>query len=163
LTDTCGGNVYDAHVISITASTVNSSHPVRNIVDFDHSNNFFHSDPHASPQWIMYDFKAMRVTVTGYSLQSRHDYSTREGSFLISWIIEGSDKEQSGPWFVLDRRNDTNDIYGPSYFMTYEVAEPRECRFVRLRMVKDSYGYSHVILSKWELFGQLKVIGGVPS
>jgi hypothetical protein len=47
--------------------------------------------------------------------------------------------------------------------MAYNVSNAQECRYVRIRQLKASAESSYLILSKWELFGQLRVIGQFPD
>jgi hypothetical protein len=99
LTRKCGGHVGDHEIISITASGSNNvqSYPLRNIADL--ASQTFFSSANQPNSWICYDFKAMRIKLSHYSLSSQ---SKDNNHFLRSWVLEGSLEGQS--WIELDRR-----------------------------------------------------------
>jgi hypothetical protein len=153
-------------VLRILVSSIrDSDRPPRNIVDLADPHHYYHSDLDTVFQWVCYDFMNNRVTPTHYSLQSRHDYrSDAAGAFLTSWVVEGSVSGAANSWFELDRRDNSQELFGLGYAATFEIAHPRECRFVRIRHLKDTAGMHCIILSRWEFFGQLRAItGGFPN
>jgi hypothetical protein len=91
----CGGNVHTNGIISITASS-SCANQCHRVADCDWTGYWASSNEANS--WIQFDFKARRISVTGYSIKS----DTNGGSHLLNWSISGSDDCQS--WTMLDQR-----------------------------------------------------------
>jgi hypothetical protein len=155
LTRTCAKNPVDKGIISVSTSTVvndEARYQARNVADFA-SDSFFQSTGEPK-QWICYDFKDMRVSVTHYRLLS---YKYGPGnSHLRSWVVEGS--EDSSNWRELDRRDDDGSLNGNDFVGSFAVRSVAESRFIRLRSTGKSWnGSDHLLLRAFELFGGLRI------
>jgi hypothetical protein len=145
LTKKHGGNVHDRGIVAITASSV--VHPrndAKMAADADFSSWFLSRDEPG--QWVCWDFREMRVRPTHYSIAT---------SSLRSWLLEGSvDGER---WAEFDRQTDRMDFMFhsncPEWGITpFAVANPLECRFIRLTQTGESAGMRLDIV---EFFGTL--------
>jgi hypothetical protein len=87
LTAKCGGSVHDKGVIEITASSgYDQDRAPRNAADLGdmHSSDFSQNEPGA---WIDWDFKALRIEPTHYTIRTIHDGPNN--CHLKSWVVEG--------------------------------------------------------------------------
>ena len=145
----CGGNPHEKGVISITASSTESSAQCHEVVDYGWSSFWFSKDEPNS--FIQFDFKSRRVCLSGYSLKSHNG----TGQFFVSWVIEVSD--DGSTWEAVDERN-TQDLVGANKVKTYECSRQSNkfVRFVRMRQTgKNNYPDDYLILSQIEFFGKL--------
>jgi hypothetical protein len=152
LSTKCGGHVMDRGVISITASsTPDPRSPLRNVADFSNQTFFFTNDEPNS--WICYDFKAMRVNLTHYSIRSARNI---EGYHLRSWHLEGSADGRS--WVELDRRDNDTSLKGLGAVATFSISARNEDSFRMIRLQQhglNSSGKDILVLSAIEFFGKL--------
>ena len=145
----CGGNPHEYGVISITASGTGSLNQCHGVVDYGWGSFWYSKDEPNS--FIQFDFKSMRVCLSGYSLKS-HYANTQ---FFVSWVIEVSD--DGSTWEAVDERN-TRALVGPNRVKTYECSRQRDkfVRFVRMRQTgKNSGSDDYLLLSQIEFFGKL--------
>jgi hypothetical protein len=150
LTTARGGNPIDQGLMSVTVSSQNSG-DAKNVAAFG-DNSYFYSQNQPN-QWLCYDFKDLRPSVTHYVIRSNGS----QGYYhLRSWVLEGSDDNST--WTELDHReNDTgmNDAYSVSWF---EVRSVIECHFIRLRATGPmSSGHNYLFICGFEVFGGLRV------
>jgi hypothetical protein len=155
LTQMCQGNPHDKQIICVTGTTTRTD-PVfqaRSLVDL-RSDSYFHS--YLGPnQWICYDFRDMRVTVTHYVLRSVGPPYQIDTYQLRSWVVEGSDDEAK--WIELDRHDGDSSLGALTPNSSFEVQTIAEFRFVRLRQTgPNSSGNDYLIFRAWELFGGLR-------
>lgn len=146
LRDKCGGNPHDKRIVKVTASSsaTNKPHQVIN-----HPWDAYWGSKSKANSEIRFDFKNLRVCVTGYTLKSGASWSP------LSWVVEVSDDEKT--WDVIDERK-TRSLC--SYFAekTYDCLKKESVfrRFVRIRQTgKDSGGTDTLALSQVEFFGRL--------
>jgi hypothetical protein len=159
LTLKCGGNVCVSDLVRVTASSLQNLSGLSalvNVVDFKDYRRHCHTGGGSANQWICMDFKIMRVVPTHYSLQLPRDSDFEH--VLTGWIIDGSETGASGSWFELDRRNNVRELDGRGYSWSFRVANPRECRFVRLVHQKNTSNSNFLVLGMWELFGTLRFV-----
>ena len=119
------------------------------VVDYGWGSFWYSKDEPNS--FIQFDFKSMRVCLSGYSLKS-HYANTQ---FFVSWVIEVSD--DGSTWEAVDERN-TRALVGPNRVKTYECSRQRDkfVRFVRMRQTgKNSGSDDYLLLSQIEFFGKL--------
>jgi hypothetical protein len=95
-------------------------------------------------QWISWDFKALRIAATHYTIRAL---------WLKSWAVEGSDDGAS--WTEIDRReNNSNLNLNATAVKTFAVARSGSFRRIRLRQTgPNHYGDNQLLLSAFELFG----------
>jgi hypothetical protein len=99
-------------------------------------------------QWICFDFKALRIEPTHYTIQTYCADANR--SHLRSWAIEGSDDGAS--WTEIDRRENNNDLNGELAVKTFVVAPSASFRRIALRQIGLNHkGGNELILSAFEL------------
>jgi hypothetical protein len=143
----------DHKLVSITPSSFYDarSHPIRAVVDFETHNHF--DTKNEANSWIQYEFNVMKVKLTHYSIQARHNYN---GYHLRSWTLEGSNDGLS--WVKLDHRENDTTLNSQGAIATFSISEGHEEAFcqIRLRQTgKESGGYDHLTLSAMEFFGVL--------
>jgi hypothetical protein len=154
LTKKCGGNVHDKETVAVICQRPYNQevgNAAKNVADLHANTEFFSSkDPN---QWVGYDFKGMRVKLTGYAVRPYHAGGPG-GHNLKSWVIEGSNDLQD--WFELGRRVNSNDLNAGNEVKTFGIRSGVRCRAVRLRQIDLNHKGTHVILiSGFELFGEL--------
>ena len=152
LTRECGGNVHEKGVVEVTASSESDvGYDARHVVELG-KDSWFQSDDDKPDSWICYDFKALRVAPTGYSIRTAFE------CFPRSWVIEVSNDGSAGSWEVVDRRDDNEDLHGSRVTRNFAISAPTRgnFRFVRLRQTgKNHHGDDVLALSALEVFGTL--------
>jgi hypothetical protein len=94
-------------------------------------------------QWICWDFKALRIEPTHYTIRS---------SNLKSWAVEGSNDGAS--WTEIDRRENNSDFSAPAAVKTFAVERSGSFGRICLRQIDQNHsGNNHLALSAFELFG----------
>lgn len=151
LRDKYGGNPHDKGVVKVTASSSATNKPQQVI---SHPWDGYWGSKSKANSYIRFDFKNLKVCVTGYTLKSGAGWSP------ISWAVEVSDDGKT--WDIIDERN-TRCLC--SYFAekTYDCSrkDTRFRQFVRIRETgKDSGGTDTLALSQVEFFGRLFDAGG---
>jgi hypothetical protein len=127
--------------------------PVRLIDQED--TTYFHTgaDPQ-SGEWICLDFNERRVMPSYDTILSRHNYDV-DGWHLKSWVLEGSETSENARWFPLDIQLDNRELNHSRARGSWPIAVPAKCQLVRLRALGSHGGGNHLILARFELFGQL--------
>jgi hypothetical protein len=154
LTKTHNGNVSDLGIVDVTSSSVSSGSAAKNAVCFTDS---LHTQTlNVANSWLCYDFKAMLVNITHYSIRSR---TKGRGNHPQNWTVEGS--MDGTTWVELDRR-DGQTVFGDvNQTATFSVSRREPARLIRLRQHgKDSTGYHCLTLSAFELFGRVHGLKG---
>jgi hypothetical protein len=144
LTAKHGGNVSAKGIVTITAKSYESL--AQNVAELKEQTSFYSAG--SSGQWLSWDFRERRVTLTNYTLTSY---------YLKTWALEGSLDGDS--WFLLDRRKDTQDFvkYGAQAASFDVTGKPRQCRFLRITQTASSHNKDdYLILYAVEFFGTLK-------
>jgi hypothetical protein len=138
------GNLHDNGIVTITAKSIadDPASALRNVVDLDFDSWFQSKDE--PDQWICWDFHGLRFCPIGYVIKTQH---------LRSWILEGSlDGEH---WRELDRRTGVWQFKGQVSEATFPIANPMECRFIRLTQTDvNHYGNDALLLDAIEFLGQ---------
>ena len=96
------------------------------------------------------------IKLNGYSIQSNSH--SINGPHLKSWVIEGSNDDQSNKkWEEIDARNNNNDLNGLYKFYYFKISKKSQSfRYIRLRMTDKNYRNDFYLgLTKIELFGDL--------
>jgi hypothetical protein len=150
LTAQRGGNVHDLGIVEIEASSRDS--PLFEKYTADLRSPIYFQSNNKADQWLMYDFKNLRVKPTHYSI---HAHSNNY--YLRSWVLEGSlDKSE---WIELDHQENNTTTSSAHPIGTFPISSSVECRYVRLRQTgKNARGTDHLILFAFEIFGQLHSI-----
>jgi hypothetical protein len=145
LTRECGGNVHQRGIVDITARTTYSERwPPYHVAEFG-ARNFFNSN-NEPDQWLCYDFKAMRIAPTHYSIRAWGSYDLRH------WVIEGS--KDGVEWVEMDRR-DSNELTG-NQMHTWRIANPRDVRMVRIRQLGLNHsGDNYLEMAEFEIYGDI--------
>jgi hypothetical protein len=151
LTRSCGGNVHDKGIVTITPSGGRyAAMSCDAIVDYSRDSNF--SSLASANEWICFDFKEKTVKPNGYSIRAH----TIRGTRLKSWVIEGSN--DCVDWFELDRKAPNSRLNEKGVVATFTIDHPKSCRFVRLRQIEPNWDGSWALgLAAMEFFGVLKV------
>jgi hypothetical protein len=152
LTLECGGNVADRGIVSITADrpySDSSGHAAKNIADLEADSYLYFAT--AENMWVCYDFKAMKVVLTDYSIRSRWNGASNN---LKSWVIEVSNT--GADWTEADRRENRDDLCAVNVVRSFAVSKPSTCRYVRLRQIgPHNNGDFNTLISGFEVFGSL--------
>jgi hypothetical protein len=115
-------------------ATDDRKYAVRNVADLASAWDFISEDK--PDQWICWDFRAMRVRPTHYTIK---------GQYLKSWIVDGSLDFVN--WTEIDRKTNTTDFTRGFATALYAVSKSAECCFVRLTQTgkrhSSKYGYDH--------------------
>jgi hypothetical protein len=152
LRNKCGGNVRDLSV-AISASSVRSndaSDAVANIAAGGSGNWFFSQS--ASGQWVCYDFRDSRVTLTHYAIQSCDGGTGPNWDNPKNWCLEGSQDGTS--WTELDRRENNTELDKCSKVVSFSVSCSTKVRLIRLRQIGvNCAGSQEFVFSRLELFG----------
>jgi hypothetical protein len=146
LTAKHGGNVHEKGIVTISSkSTEDETDVPQNIADRDSGTRFSSKDEPG--QWVCWDFRKMRVGLTGYTIL---------GWSLKSWIVEGS--EDGRIWTEIDRQRDDQDFKRSDWRTTasFVVPNPTTFRFIRLTQTDKSHdGDDELALVTVEFFGEL--------
>ena len=153
LAGTCGGNVHEKGIVTVTASGVGGDccQP-KNAVDIGTDSEF--RSENVPNSWLCYDFKQPRVIPTSYSMKSSNN---GPGAWQPkSWILEVSNDGSEQSWRVIDRRENNSDLNGRhlthNFPITSELHEP--FRFIRLRLTgKNHEGHNRLVICSLEVFG----------
>jgi small GTP-binding protein len=144
LTREHGGNVHEKGVVIITSRTICDSyaHPVHVVADLT-SNSRFESKSELN-QWIIWDFRALRVEPIRYKIR---------GISLKSWVVEGS--MDGVNWMEMGRERDNQDFIQEAT-VWFPISNPMKCRFIRLTQVGPTHDHKHhLLLSAVDFFGTI--------
>jgi hypothetical protein len=150
----CVGNPHDKGVISVTGAPDDSSagYQPRNAADLQ-GDSYFHSQS-GDDQYLAYDFKSMRITVTHYLLGSAKQ--------AVNWChprsraLEVSD--DGSEWREIDRQECHDGLNGPDRLSAFPVRFPTESRFIRIRQTGlNAAGSKQLIIRAFELFGGIRL------
>jgi hypothetical protein len=147
LTKTCGGNVHEKGLVTITSKSVVDNDPdyaPRAVADFTEE-ACFQSEKEPG-EWLCWDFGEMRVRPSHYTLWA---YS------LKSWTLDGGDGRC---WTRIDTR--TNDQSFKDGWNTVSfVAGPEEFRLIKLTMTGERHCGGHrLVVAAVEFFGTAQVL-----
>ena len=101
--------------------------------------------------WLCYDFRERRITLTGYSFETRES----RGSGLVSWFVDVSNDGET--WEVVDRRQN-GGLYEFPVIRHFDIKYPPKgaFRFIRFHHIrKDPEWKNDVFISSFEVFGVL--------
>jgi hypothetical protein len=159
LNTTIGGNAADRGAIAVTGTPRGDAAEDRpaNAVDFDDCAGRFWS-ANGPGQTLVYDFKERVIVPTHYAIRSGTSRFTHL-PYLRSWAIETS--ADGAAWAEIDRREGVDELDAPAAVATFEIAERKEARFVRIRQTGENHrgagsGFENsLVISAWEIFGEL--------
>jgi hypothetical protein len=147
LTKECGGNVNDQTIVKVAASAFDSSDYPKNAADLGNTNHF--QTPNQPNQWLRYDFINRRVKLTDYAIAAHTN-----NYFLRSWVVEGSNDGDDGPWVSVHSREENTEAHPDHPIATFSVPSSDFYRFIRLRQTgKNANGTHYLILHGFEVFG----------
>jgi hypothetical protein len=157
LTELSGGNVHAKGLVAIGCSS-NGHNECWDVVNYDW--NSYWCTRNSPNEWIQFDFKDRRVSLSHYALKSDGN-----GHHLLQWALQGSVDGNS--WTDLDRRN-TQELNG-DYVTKIFPCEQRESsstphfyRYIRLMQTgKDSQGRDYLELANFECFGWMVNLGDI--
>jgi hypothetical protein len=153
LTKKHGGNVEEKGIVTITSKSVSSDDPSyapKNVADLTSDSEFWStSEP---GQWICWDFRALRVRLTHYTIRTYK---------LKSWVVHGSLDGRS--WRKIDLQTNNQDfVTYATNTISFALVNPAEFRFIRLTLIDQSqalfFGVLHgdrLHLQAVEFFGTL--------
>jgi hypothetical protein len=159
LSRVCGGNVAAREIVNIIANPLEAGakYSAANVVDLEVRDTHYWSKNEPN-QTLAYDFIGRLVLVTHYAIRSTADGA--DGfNHLRSWVVEVSSNGTA--WTTVDRRLDNTGLNARSAIQVFEVDEPIEGRYIRIRQTdvnyyKDRSGHINaLVLSAWELFGDI--------
>ena len=130
LRDESGGNPKDTGVVLVTAPTeTHEEYPLRNLLEYTDLLdkcywNFANGDPKPGENWLQFDFKSRRISLTAYTVRSGGS------SHPKSWRITGSNDGQE--WTELHAVSDCKTLNGPRKTETFVLDAPTaEYRMIR--------------------------------
>jgi hypothetical protein len=146
LTTKHGGHVHEKGIVTITSKSVDdrvSKYALKYVADFTSEHAF--GSKNEPGQWICWDFREMRVSLTHYTLWTWYQKS---------WVVEGSLDGKS--WTEIDRRTDNQVFKADWTTASFAVSCSAECRFVRLTQTDARRnGDDYLDLRAVEFFGTL--------
>jgi hypothetical protein len=150
LSEKCRGNVHRNGLVAITASGTGTGHQaVETIANFGQPSNWASND--AVNSWLMFDFKALRVSIEGYSVNSGPTTS-----WLQRWAMEVWDRKRS--WVRIDERS-TTELRAPCVTRHFACrsASDEFYRYVRIRQTGPNHNNNHFLaVGNLEFFGRLR-------
>jgi hypothetical protein len=149
-----GGNVHDKGVVNVTASSIGWCEP-KNVADIG-VQSVFYTTNNTSSEWVHYDFKSMRIRPSHYTLRSPYGWGVNHWH-PKNWVIEVSETGRESDWTEIDRQTNSTDLNGPDKRKSFAISRSiGPVEFIRLRLTGPNHGGSnHLLLSDWELFGEL--------
>lgn len=152
LTKECGGNVSDKGVVNVTGSSIDDDRYLpKDVVDFDDNNSGFISQD-VENSWLKYDFINKKVRPTYYIIKVL-------GKSPNSWVIEGSNSDQSNDWTILDsRENITYDFHEGCDVKSFSIRKDSQFyKYLRFRQTgKNNEFNNHLVLLALEFFGSIQ-------
>jgi hypothetical protein len=139
LTEQCHGNVHDMGVVTITAKSIDSGFPVRNIADLD-SQDVFRS-LNEPGQWLCWDFGKRRVRITDYQILFSGYWEIR--TVAVEGSVDGVE------WTALGGRK------GNEWVFAGKVEQQVDCRYIRVNYTPDEPGHDAMCVASFEVFGTL--------
>jgi hypothetical protein len=133
LTRKHGGNVHDKGIVTIASKSVTSEDPrvaVRNVANLtDYSWFCSNREP---DQWICWDFHEKRILPTHYTL-----FEDR----ITTWVLEGSIDGINWTEIAQQVFEDRLDAGVKLQKSSFAIANPAECRFIRLTQTSPNIGF----------------------
>lgn len=155
LNDKSGGNIMENGTVKITANSQHSGYPLRNLVDFQSTENgCYYRSGNDCRVTIQFDFDDKLVQVTDYSIKTG-TYDKNCGH-LKNWTIEVSNDEKE--WTEIDRRENDSTLNGQQYSSSFSVKQKTNkfYRFVRLHQTGDTWYNDNLFeITLIEFFGKL--------
>jgi hypothetical protein len=150
LTRRFGGHVHSQGIVMVTSNSAEySSGAPPCAADVNPENAYCSAGKPGA--WICYDFKGRTIRPTAYALRFR---SGGWSGSMDTWAIEGS--MNGADWVELDRQVGVTGIDGKNAIRFWFLRKVQEVRWIRLKLINfRSPGNTHVILSFFELFGEL--------
>ena len=153
LTKQSGGNVAKNGTIFVTSSSEYSSdYSAQNVVDLDSSSMF--SSRNERDQWLMYDFRFLRIKPTSYYIKSgiygKYEYHPR------SWDLEGSNNGKE--WDVLDSRRNDGSLNGVSSTGKFDISSSyKYYKYLRIKQTDTNWkGDNFLVISALEFDGSIQ-------
>lgn len=150
LNEKTGGNIHDNGTIEITSNSYYSGDHPKNLVDFDDKTKY---ESPRSDAWICFDFKKMKIKLTGYSIKSFE--GEKNDCHLKSWDIEVSDDGEN--WNVIDQHKNCSTLNGNWFVDTFYIQSNDFSNYVRIRQTDEPWGGDYLKICCIEFFGFLKV------
>jgi hypothetical protein len=141
-----GGNVHEKRIVAITSRSVRDR-DCRPASVADLTTDGYFCSQSEPGQWVCWDFGGMRLYPVNYTLGAWR---------LRSWVVEGS--LDGKKWSEIDRHTNSQDFQAWGWVTaTFPVAQPIECRLIRLtqtdrRLDSDDHDLG---LRAVEFFGRL--------
>jgi hypothetical protein len=150
LTQRHGGELIDKGIIDISSSSLFDDDPqsaLANVADLTSPSSF--CSQNGSVQWVCWDFRALRVRLTNYTVWSAD---------LKSWAIQGSVDGEN--WTEIDRQTDSQAFKSRSRrsdgrMASFAVTRSAEFRFVRLTQSESHKRTGGLVLHAVAFFGTL--------
>jgi hypothetical protein len=160
LNSRCAGNIHDKGLVEVTASSIEGSssgdprltrYP-KYVTTLTDTNRFGTCDRPGS--WLKFDFKDMWSRPTHYTLVTDHRDEHWLPSFALSWVIQGSIDGMA--WQEMDRKTGRKEMAGPDRTVSFEVANPMKCRYVRMDIIGRTHnGRDYLEMRYIDFFGEL--------
>jgi hypothetical protein len=175
LTRKCGGNVHKHEIVRVTSGSFAkeirgaSRHSgaynnrldcdAQNVADLEADSRFESAYreakediPHTRNTWVCYNFNERRIVPTHYALRTYFGFAG--DCHLKSWVVETS--VDGDNWREVAREEDREQLNGSRFTSIFTVAGGGECRFIRLVNIgRNHHGSDQVMISAWEIFGNL--------
>jgi hypothetical protein len=159
----CNGNIHQKDIVFVSSSSSSPSNnkksgcwSVINHISGGWGDDTLWESEDLEESWICFDFKAMRVGLTAYTVKSHGN------GHLVDWILEGSNDGRN--WRRLDRRNVKSVMFSENELRQARVygcgnGNEELFRFVRVRQKgENSRGSNALCLCGVELFGRLEML-----
>jgi hypothetical protein len=136
----------------VSSSSVYGSYLPEDAADLSSTGNFMSEN--TGGQWISYDFGAMLVRPTSYTLRSinhvaglnRHTPKAWEVSGSVNWI----------DWKLIDKQGENHALYEWASQVSHPISTLQDFRYIRVTQVGVNHeGCNYFGLSAFEIDGTL--------
>lgn len=144
--------------VNLTASSDSGYGDLKNLLQFDNLDNYFHTDS-VENSWICFELKKHSIIPTHYTLRSEKSNGVG-GNHLKSWVIEVSnDSNDTNSWIKIDEQKDNSFLNGSNYVHTFPIKNhiSEDYKFIRIRNTGPNWyaGHNYVMLNAVEFYGQM--------
>lgn len=141
--------------INITASS-SLGGDLYNLLQYENKENCFYTTD-APNSWICFEFKNYKIIPSNYIIRS---YNSNDHWHLKSWVIEGSNDNQS--WIKLDEQQNNNFLKGAGRVHLFSISNndfnQRKFKYIRIQQTGLNWFSSptdNLILNSIEFYGKI--------
>ena len=149
LTELCSGNPHLKGVIYISASSTQANHPGQ-VIDYSWNSHWVSNNE--PDQWIKFDFKQLKLQITGYCIKT-YNY-VAGGNHLKNWSIQMSANDSD--WVEIDHHSVDETLNGKSKIAYFNLRNPSTVRYLRLLQTGRTWCDSDMLsFTNIEFYGKM--------